>query len=208
MMKIKKLLLLFAISIVSTPLFAQSFELSEENKEDIEDQIIQQVDMYQHCLKYLANKKTTIADKNVYYRKALDLFIGKGESYEDLLTHEKHAAVKTQVSSVKKGPQPPIPTKVHLRGIRDGSRYKNYSNVSMESAQLVVVDGLTKIDDTLYTTVAHMATEFVGVRDGVPVYKDITWKDIEVYVVRRETATRVRFDIQFGDITVVATEGL
>ncbi len=202
----RKIIYLLLISLFFVPMTvsAQETELSEDVKEDIKDQAMQQAELYELCMKYLASKRINIDQKGIYKKRALGLFIGNGEEYKSRGSDRTEGPVMTQVSSVNNNNIKRIPTKKYLENLIN----LNYTDVSMEEAQLVYIDNLKKIDDSTYTSIAHIAMEFVGFRDYRPVYKDITWKDIEIVVIRRETDTRVRFDVKFGDTIVTATERL
>lgn len=197
-------LIIILLFFVPTSISAQQYELSDEQQEEIKEQAMRQVEKYENCLKYLASKKTNEKVKDVYYRRALDLFMGRGDEYYNYSTKKIEPACTTQVSSVKRTTPLPLKTKEYLKRVR---KY-TYTDVSMEEAELVYVDNLERDEnnDSIYHGVVHFAMEFVGYRENIPVYRDITWKDMEIIVIRRETGTGVLFDVKLGDSQVTATE--
>lgn len=197
-------LTLVSLFLVVTTISAQQYELSDVQQEEIKEQAMRQVEKYENCLKYMASKRTNDRVKYAYKRRALGLFMGNGEEYYNNKTKEVEPACTTQVSSVRRTEPLRLKTKEYLERVIDYT----YTDVSMEEAELVVVDNLVKVadNDSVYYGVAHFAIEFVGYRDNIPIYSDITWKDMEIIVIRRETGTGVLFDVKLGNSQVTATE--
>ncbi|MBK8403077.1 MAG: hypothetical protein IPL25_03010 [Saprospiraceae bacterium] len=77
---------------------------------------------------------------------------------------------------------------------------KQYEDVQIEWKYIQVIEDVKQKEDGSYYGRLRVYQIFEGLgKDGKPMYKDITEKDIEV---KLKDSGRAYFDLKFGDITV------
>lgn len=146
---------------------------------------------------YMADKDKKLKIRNYFRTKALNLFIGRGESYT--LGNIESDGVKMQTTSVyNKKPRPQLMTTYFTKLIN-----LNYVDVEIQGTDIVDMDvsQLRKIDDDLYACSVCFVQKFRGIRgDGRPDYVDRTRKEATVYVVFEETVDSKEPAVYIGDV--------
>lgn len=152
-------------------------------------------------ISFMADKSKSLDTRNYYKKRALNLFIEKGEPFEEEGIH--NTGVKMETTSVYRKK----PSRRLMKDYFTGLVNLRYSKVDIQSTKVheIEVSDLQKIDDNKYVCTAYFEQVFVGYRDGVPVYKDRTRKKVKVYILAEETIDGQEFIILLGDVTALET---
>lgn len=152
-------------------------------------------------ISFMADKSKDLKTRSYYRGKALNLFIGKGEPYEEEGIH--NAGVKMETTSIYRKK----PTRRLMKDYFSGLVNLRYSKVDIQSTKVheIEVSDLQKIDDNKYVCTAYFEQIFVGYRDGKPIYKDRTRKKVKVYIIADETIDGTEFIVLLGDVTALET---
>lgn len=198
-------LLLFQQSAV-----AQEVRLSSEEKIELQNRVKDKLEDFLGQLSIIASKAkdVTVAMKDAATASALELFIGKGKSYEytDQYGNRKmHEPVQMQTSN-RYRKYPPKPMTQYLRSLRNMS----YTKVVIEAADAVRVDNIFETPDGKYEAIAYYSQKFCGYRDGRLVYNDVTEKKVKIYVEKVAIPTpsgndKIIWRVLLGDIYVLNT---
>ena len=173
-MKLVKFILVvlaFSMTIVASAQF-------ERKGEFINRAFAGKVGQMNDYISFMANKKKPEESRLYYRTKALNLFIGKGFSYEENGVIKE--GVMMQVTSKNR-------KAVSTPFIRD--YFKNLvtglcscSDVKIEATEIadIKVSELRQIDTNLWVCTCQYDQAFEGVRDGRVIYRDITTKKSNV----------------------------
>lgn len=199
--------------------FAQSnYSLTQEEKEQVKERIVDKLEDFQFWLGEIANKKNSQQVRTNALKSNIVLFMGKCDPYT--VTNHKTGqleikeAVKMETSSIRNGREvknPPQRMKQYLYNILNN---KTYSNIKIEQADAVRVDNLRKVGEGEYEAVAYFCQYFTGYRgDGNYVaYSDYTEKAVRILIdieeVRQAGETEKIIKIKLGDMKVALTEHL
>lgn len=202
----KKILLLLFVSILGTSFsFAQEIDGLEEVREEVKEYARTRVNEFNGYLSYIASKKYDDKTKDAYIKDALNLFIGKGEESKDNdgniipAPQMEVSYINRRTKAVRKKKRP---IALYLQGMKGLS----YDDVSVTASDAVYISDLKKTSDNKYEAVLSYAQIFIGKKDGIVVYKDLTKKDVRVYIEVIPYNDRKIYKILLGDITVRATE--
>lgn len=188
--------------------YAQS--LSVEEKQELQLRAKQKIEDFQDELSTIASRNVSVANKNAAKKAALNLFIGKGETYmftDDYGNRVQHDPVKMQISSKRTGR---VNTRLMKNYLNSLANMTQYTKVDIESADVVRVDNIRETGDGKYEAVAYFSQKFCGYRDGRLVYTDVTEKKVKIYV-EKETVPmpdgnqQVIWQVLLGDIYVLDT---
>ena len=157
-------------------------------------------------IEFLANPQNEYKTRNYYKTKALNLFINKGEEYEEDGIYKK--GVLMEVTSIwRKKPSQRL-----MKDYFTGLMNMRYSKVVIESTEVsnIEVSRLQQIDDDTYVCTCYFEQAFCGYRDGIPVYKDITRKKVKCYVVKEvilddQGGEQHEYMVMLGDVTALET---
>ncbi len=152
-------------------------------------------------ISFMADKSKSLDTRNYYKKRALNLFIEKGEPFEEEGIH--NTGVKMETTSIYRKK----PSRRLMKDYFTGLVNLRYSKVDIQSTKVheIEVSDLQKIDDNKYVCTAYFEQVFVGYRDGVPVYKDRTRKKVKVYILAEETIDGQEFIVLLGDVTALET---
>lgn len=178
----------------------------QELKEIMEHRIQHKVAQMNDNISFMADKSKDLDTRNYYREMALNLFIEKGEPFEDV-GGIPNTGVKMETTSVYRKK----PTRRLMKDYFTGLINLRYSKVDVQSteARCIEVSDLQKIDDEgNYVATAYFEQIFVAYRDGRIVYKDKTRKKVKVYVFAEETIDRTEFIVRLGDVTALETTKL
>lgn len=192
----KKILILLVTALVSFSgrAYAQSSDLTDEQKKDIIERIEQKLSDFQGDLSVLVGKDCSLDTKQAVMKKALKLFIGGGESY---VTQEPtysgtrdvpHKAVTMGIITSKNpnGERINNPMKIYLRGLIKTSQNQNFT-VRIEQADAVRVDSFRKVGEDRYIATAYILQNFARyTKEGRLTYIDTTAKKVTIYIERKE----------------------
>ena len=193
----KSMLVIFALSIAIV-IYAQ------EDKETIlphKPRITGQLNDY---ISFMGNKSKPEENRFYYMNKALKLFIGNGDSYEENGV-EKNGVfihIKSKVGKELRS----VPVKTFFQSLIKGGR--NYSDIRIESIELVniKVSDLQKRNNDLWVCDCQMEQAFEGVWDGRLLFRDITAKKIKCYLTKEDLEDALECIIKLGDIYAIETK--
>jgi len=197
----KKIILAIVALMTVTFSYAQS-DVQEVLKRRAAEKVGQLCDY----IEFLANPQNEYKTRNYYKTKALNLFINKGEEYEEDGIYKK--GVLMEVTSIwRKKPSQRL-----MKDYFTGLMNMRYSKVVIESTEVsnIEVSRLQQIDDDTYVCTCYFEQAFCGYRDGIPVYKDITRKKVKCYVVKEvilddQGGEQHEYMVMLGDVTALET---
>ena len=197
----KKIIIAIIALLTVSASFAQS-DIQEVLKRRAAEKVGQLCDY----IEFLANPQNEYKTRNYYKTKALNLFINKGEEYEEDGIYKK--GVIMEVTSVwRKKPSQRL-----MKDYFTGLMNMRYSKVAIESTEIsnIEVSRLQQIDDDTFVCTCYFEQAFCGYRDGIPVYKDITRKKVKCYVVKEviiddQGGEQHEFMVMLGDVTALET---
>ncbi len=200
-MKVQKKIMvaLFAIFSLATTAFAQI----EGQEEMIKRRAAEKVGQMHDYISFMANKKKPEESRLYYKTKALNLFIGKGFSYEENGVTKEGVMMQVTSKNRKSVSTPFIRT--YFQNLVTGLR--SYTDVKIEATEIadIKVSELRQIDTNLWVCTCQYDQAFEGVRDGRLIYRDITTKRIKCYVVAEDTEDGWEFIILLGDVYAIET---
>lgn len=197
-MKNLKHFIFLMLLFIGASAFAQSDAgISELMKQRAQQKVAQMNDN----ISFMADKSKDLNTRNYYRGKALNLFIEKGEPFEE--EGALNEGVKMETTSAYR----PRPTRRLMKKYFTGLVNLNYSKVEIKTTKVheIEIGELQKIDDNKYVCTAYFEQVFVGYRDGRAIYKDRTRKKVKVYIITEETIDRQEFMVLLGDVTALET---
>lgn len=200
-MKYIKHILCMMLLFVGASAFAQTDAGLSELMKQRAQQMVAQMNDY---ISFMADKSKTV-NTRIYYRgKALNLFIEKGEPYEEEGIHNTGVKMETTSKYRKK------PTSRLMKDYFTGLINLRYSKVDIQSTKVhdIKISDLQKVDDNKYVCTAYFEQKFLGYRDGIPVYTDRTRKKVKVYIFSEETIDGEEFIVMLGDVSAIETSDL
>ncbi len=190
--------LLLCVPVYGATTDAQKMQLMKERAQ-------QKVAQMTDNISFMADKGKSVDTRQYFRKKALNLFIGHGNAYEE--QGRRKEGVKMQTTSIySKKPS----TKL-IKDYFTGLINLKYSKVDIKSTDIVdiKISDLQKIDDDTYVCTAFFVQEFRGFRDTKPVYGDRTSKKVKVYIkVEEDIEGNSEFIVMLGDVTAMETERL
>lgn len=202
----KKIITLFFLFLtIASTAKAQVNDLSESDIQAFKDRVGEVIDMFQNNLSILGGKQYSKRVKSVYKKSALKLFIGEGESYTDP-DGQKREGVCMQVSSIKNGKE--VKNRIFLKQYLDNLIKLPYASVKLTKADTYRISNIYKVGDH-YEATATIFQRFEGYvgGDNKKVYRDVTQKNIKVYVIpENDYVLGQHWSVRLGDIEVVETQ--
>ena len=204
----KKIISLLILFFTAFPVAnAQVNDLSESDIQAFKDRVGEVIDMFQNNLSILGSKKYSIKVKGVYKKSVLKLFIGDGEAYTS--PDGQHCeGVSMQVSSIRNGKE--TKRKIFLKKYLDNLIKLPYAEVKLTKADTYRISNIYKVGDH-YEATATIFQRFEGFigGDNKKVYRDVTQKNIKVYVIpENDYVLGQHWSVRLGDIEVDETQGL
>lgn len=202
----KKIITLFFLFLtIASTAKAQVNDLSESDIQAFKDRVGEVIDMFQNNLSILGGKQYSMKVKSTYKKSALKLFIGEGESYTDP-DGQKREGVCMQVSSIKNGKE--VKNRIFLKQYLDNLIKLPYASVKLTKADTYGISNIYKVGDH-YEATATIFQRFEGYvgGDNKKVYRDVTQKNIKVYVIpENDYVLGQHWSVRLGDIEVVETQ--
>lgn len=197
-MKSIKYILSLLFLLIGANVYAQSDTGMTELMKQRAQQKVAQMNDY---ISFLADKSKSLDTRNYYRGQALNLFIEKGEPFEEEGIHNTGVKMETTSKYSKK------PSRRLMKNYFTGLIELRYSKVSIQSTKVneIKISDLQKIDDNKYVCTAYYEQIFVGERDGKIVYKDRTRKKVKIYILSEETIDGEEFIVLLGDVTALET---
>lgn len=196
--------LLFICMTMFAQANAQVSDLSESDIQAFKDRIGEVIDMFQNNLSILGGKKYSPKVKGVYKKSVLKLFIGEGEAYTDP-DGQKHEGVAMQVSSIKDGQE--VKRRTPLKTYLDNLIQLPYAEVKLTKADTYRISNIYKVGDHYEATATiFQRFEGFGKGDNAKIYRDVTQKNIKVYVIpENDYVLGQHWSVRLGDIEVMET---
>jgi hypothetical protein len=185
--------------------------LFAQQKIDIDTELIkrrakEQIAQLNDYLQIMADPHLPLKTRDTCRSKALSLFIANGEEYEVVLsdgdTIRWPAACIENVNKFRRKPVRRL-VKDYFTGLIN----MRFNKVQIQSVEVVTdydISTLHKVSDNLFICDGWIEKEFVGYRDGSPLFKDISRKKIKSVLSILKTEDGVVVSPKLGDI--VATE--
>lgn len=193
----KKILLLQFIVMIFAPMMAQN---------SVEDQIkrraAERVAQMNDYISFMADKSNDLETRQYNKKQALNLFAGRGYDYEENGIHKE--GVRMEVTSVNNTRPRAKLMRVYFNGLVN----LTYQKVSIQSTEVssIKVSNLQKVDNNLYVCTCYFDQVFIGYRDGIPVYKDITRKKVKCYVEVQDAEDGLEYVVLLGDVHAIDTK--
>lgn len=198
----KYLTVLATLILFAGNAIAQTNDLSAEVKETLKRQAQIKVDELTNHISFIMQKSGYSDDvKNRHIKSALNLFLGKGNKYQDEYGNEKPAPTM-EVSSKTRMTKVSYPVALYLQNIK----YLNYDTIEITSTKSSFYGDIHKISENKYEAVLTFVQIFIGRRGDMEVYKDKTQKAVKVQMTRIPYEDASRWEILLGDTTVTVTE--
>lgn len=208
----KQIIFFVVIYLLSvTPSLAQIINGLDANvREEVKAYAKEKVDEFNGHLSFIASKKYGDTVKDVHIQQALMLFIGQGNASVDNSGDTIPApimeisSINRRTGAVKVSPRP---LTKYLKALKS----LGYTEVNVTSSEATYIgelqkDGVDEDGNERYRAVLSYAQIFVGKRDGIVVYRDLTKKSIEVYITVKTYGDKKLYEILLGNIKVNATE--
>lgn len=199
----KRIISLILFIIILSP---NNLHASAEDKTTmIGRRVAETVMMLNDYIQFMADKHKSLSKRKYYRDKALSLFIEQGNAYEENGVLKNGAMIETFSRYRKK------PTRRLVRDYFTGLMNLKYSKVSVTSAQFANIElsNLEKIaeteDGTLYACRCYVDQDFIGYRDGVAAYRDITRRIVTFRIVISDFNDLEHCIVLLGDITAIAS---
>ena len=200
-----RFLLATAISFVAVSSLSQEINGLDDNvRQEVKEYAKEKVNEFNGHLSFIASKRVEMEVKDDHIREALNLFIGQGEESYDTYGNKVDAPIM-QVSSINrrtgKTRVSDRPIKTYLNDLRRLS----YNEVVVKSSDATYISELEWDGEGRYKAVLSYAQIFVGERDGIVVYRDVTKKSIEIYIEMKKYGDKTLYEILLGNVKVDAT---
>lgn len=209
----KLLLLVFLACGLHIQAYAQvpelenrGMELSEEDKAEFQQRIADLVKEFQGYLTKIANDKNAPDIRQSAKKAALNLFIGKGESYQ----FEEIDGSYTSYDPVKMWTSSKYNNRVRAQRMTTyldnlyalGNRYI----IKIQSVDAVRVDNINSVGNGRYVAMAYFVQKYYRyTKDGQLIYTDETTKKVKIYINPIEVGDGIVWKPYMGDVYVVET---
>ena len=199
-MKAQKLLLIAVLALFTVSAFSQV----EGQEEMIKRRAAEKVAQMNDYISFMASKKKSVENRLYYKEKALNLFIGKGYKYEENGIDKEGVMMEVTSKTRKTVSHPLMRDYFHNLVYRLGA----YTDVKITATEIadIKVSELRQVDTNLWVCTCQYDQAFEGMRDGRPIYRDITTKRIKCYVVAEDTEDGWEFIILLGDVYAIDTK--
>ncbi|MCD8309712.1 MAG: hypothetical protein LUB83_00635 [Prevotellaceae bacterium] len=200
MKTIRKIAVLALLLCLGGPVMAQATDQDYMLGRRAAEKVAQMNDY----ISFMANKKKSQDNRMYYRRKALNLFMGKGDSYEE--NGVTKAGVQMEVTSKYRSSVSHKYMRTYFTNLVNG--LTAYDDVQISSTEIanIKVSNLRQVGDNLYVCTCEYSQAFAGYRDGRIIYKDITTKRIKCYVKTEDTEDGVEYIILLGDVYAIDTK--
>jgi hypothetical protein len=187
---LKCLVLVIMCMFLVESLLAQADDVSPERKQAIDSLALEKVRDLSKYISIIGNKKTAYSEATRVMDRAEELFTAGSEMGVSALGRE-------QVNY--------YPVRKYFERLMA----LNYDRVSIKWYDIHYISDLERQPDGRYVGVVTIYQRFEGESDDGLKYKDVTKKDITIYVERKKTQIEGRlvefWDVLLGDIRVTET---
>jgi len=169
---------------------AQQIEISPERKRAIDSLAMEKIRDLGKYISIIGNKQTPFSEAKRVIDRTLELFVEDAQMGVSSLSREEI-------------------TYYGIREYLERLMLLNYDKVKIEWFNIQYISDLELQPDGRYVGVITIFQRFEGTSDDGLIYKDVTKKDITVYVERKQTQIGGKligfWDVLLGDIRVVET---
>lgn len=172
-------------------------------EEQIKQTAAQRVAQMNDYISFMADKTNDLETRQYYKKQALNLFAGRGYEYEE--NGIRKEGVRMEITSVSNTRPRSKLMRVYFNGLINLS----YQKVTIQSTELakIKVSNLQRIDNNMYVCTCYFDQVFIGYRDGIPIYKDITRKKVKCYVeVQDVEGGPQEYVVLLGDVHALDTK--
>ncbi|MDE5646279.1 MAG: hypothetical protein K2I57_00425 [Muribaculaceae bacterium] len=216
----KKTFLLFAFIFTLSTIqsYSQSHDVSpyltNEEKEQLKDRILDKLEDFQYFLQTMADKRNSEPVRMQAMQSNILMFIGECEPYNIFnywtSSEEVMPAVKMQTSSANRSQKSSQKMKSYFSRIMNN---KTYANIRIEQSDAVRIGNIEALGNGKYLAVAYICQRFIGYADNGSVrYGDVTEKKVKIHIDHKEipTANGIEnlWDVKLGDMYVISTQKL
>ena len=202
----KKILSIILVFFVTTIVNGQEIKGLDENvRQEVKEYAKEKVDEFNGHLSYIASKKVSDEVKDDHIHEALILFIGQGDKSYDQYGNEIPAPTMEVSAINRKTGKVRLRTRL-LKTYLSDMKSLNYTEVNVSASEATYISELQPDGNGRYKAVLSYAQIFVGKRDGIVVYRDVTKKSIEIYIEVKKYGDKNLYEILLGNIKVDATE--
>ena len=192
MKNIRILSLMLILTFSFQAIWAQNAEISPKRKKAIDSLALEKVRDLGNYIAIIGNKDTEWSEANRVIARAVELFM-EGSVMEISILGKKKITER--------------PVKEYLENLMR----LNYDRVEIEWFDIQYVSDLVRQPDGRYMGVITIFQKFTAYdKEKGLVYKDVTKKDITIYVERKQTQISGRtiefWDVLLGDIRVKETK--
>ena len=193
----KRILLLQFIVMIFAPMMAQN-SVEEQIKRRAAERVAQMNDY----ISFMADKSNDLETRQYNKKQALNLVAGRGYDYEENGIHKE--GVRMEVTSVNNTRPRAKLMRVYFNGLVN----LTYQKVSIQSTEVssIKVSNLQKVDNNLYVCTCYFDQVFIGYRDGIPIYKDMTRKKVKCYVEVQDAEDGLEYVVLLGDVHAIDTK--
>lgn len=196
-----KIMMVLAFTVTTVSTYGQNAENMLRRR------AAEKVGQFGDYLKFIANPQKSQKARNYYRLAALNLFISKGESYYEIDENDERIykeGVMMEVTSVNRKGSTKNPVRKYLQNLM---AMKAYTRVDISTTEVseIQVSKLRPISENQYVCTCYFEQAFCGYSDGKPIYKDITRKKIDCYVIVEDTEEGQEYIVLLGDVTALET---
>lgn len=196
---------IYKIIFVLTTLFSCSYSalaLDAQQEAMLQKRVAEKVAQLNSYISDMATKKNKIDVRKYYMKKALNLFIGKGYSFEVDGVNKDGVKMETTSVNTKRT------TSQLMRTYFERLINLKYSDVKITATEIadMKVSRLKKIDNNLYECTCEYVQEFRGFNDDRMTYGDRTTKRIKCYIEIESVLGGEEYMIMLGDVKATDTE--
>ena len=194
---LKRILLLQFFVLFFLPMMGQN-SVEEQIKRRAAERVAQMNDY----ISFMADKSNDLETRQYNKKQALNLFAGRGYDYEE--NGIRKEGVRMEVTTVNNTRPRAKLMRVYFNGLVNLS----YQKVSIQSTEVssIKVSNLQKVDNNLYVCTCYFDQVFIGYRDGIPVYKDMTRKKVKCYVEVQDSEDGLEYVVLLGDVHALDTK--
>lgn len=177
----------------------EMIELTPEQIQQIRVKGAEKTAQMNDYISFMANKGMKKNDRLDHKKNALNLFLGKGYRYKEFGEYKE--GVMMQITSKRTGTVVATPyMRDYFQSLID--RLKTYSDVNISSTEVagIKVSRLQRIGPNEWKCTCEYDQVFEGIRDGKLIYRDITTKFVECYILAEQTELGTEFVVKLGDV--------
>lgn len=147
----------------------------------------------------MSDRTQPLDTRNYYKDIALGLFIANGDSYvEDSVLNT--GAKIVVASGYKKNPVSRL-LKDYFTGLVN-LRYPKVNILPINVDEIEIID-YKMVDDSNYEVTAYYSQSFAGMRDGKPMFRDVTRKKCKIHILIESTCDGPHAIVLLGDINAI-----